>query len=438
MSRASLCVALVIVVTGLAFSTAGAAAGARRAAVASPGDLASCSGTGHKHGSRAHHVRGPWQRCTALWPASIAHQIAITTPLNLIPNPTLAVGLRQGPVRWSHEAWGSNRARFSYPHSGHGAGRSVAVTIGSYRTGDAKWYFAPVSAVGGMTYRFSDYYQSGARTELIAQVADTAGHVHWQRLADLPAARRWRRVKATFTTPSGTSALTVLHLLASKGSLQTSDFQLLEAGGSGSPGESTPTGSSPQKPGANTPAGGANPGSGTTTPAPAGAPQGPTVRPTVPGPNLVANPGFEDSSGNNAPGWNFNSYNITAAGSILSTGHSGSHSAQATVTAAPTPRVIGAADWSFAPPPVTGGFSYKFTDFYQSPVATEVDVAYTIAGVTNYAFLAAVPPTTGTTWGQATVQFKMPAGATLALVYHLIDVVGTLTTDDYTFQAVPG
>ena len=188
--RRALCgVTLVIAVAGLAFSTASAAAGARRAAVASPGDLASCSGIGHTPGSRADHVRGLWQRCTALWPASIVHQIAVTTPLNLIPNPTLAAGLRQGPVRWSHEAWGSNRARFSYPHSGHGAGRSVAVTIGSYRTGDAKWYFAPVSAIGGMTYRFSDYYQSDARTELIAQVADTAGHVHWQRLADLPAAR---------------------------------------------------------------------------------------------------------------------------------------------------------------------------------------------------------------------------------------------------------
>ena len=426
--RRVLCgVTLVVAVTGLAFSTASAAAGARRAAVASPGDLTSCSGVGHTPGSRAHHVRGLWQRCAALWPASITHQIAVTTPLNLIPNPTLAAGLRQGPVRWSHEAWGSNRARFSYPHSGHGTGRSVAVTIGSYRTGDAKWYFAPVAAMGGMTYRFSDYYQSNAPTEVIAQVADTAGHVHWQRLADLPAARNWRRVQATFTTPSGTSALTVLHLLASKGSLQTSDFQLLEAGGSGSPG-ATPTGSSPPQPG------GTNPGSGTTTP---GAPKGPPL-PTVPGPNLVANPGFEDSSGNNAPGWNFNFYNITATGSIPPTGHSGSHSAQATVTAAPPSGIIGATDWSFTPPPVTGGFSYKFTDFYQSPVTTEVDVAYTIAGGNHYAFLAAVPPTTGTTWGQATVQFRMPAGATSAVVYHLIDVVGTLTTDDYTFQAVPG
>ena len=118
--RRALCgVTLVIAVAGLAFSTAIAAAGAQRAAVASPGDLASCSGIGHTPGSLAHHVRGLWQRCTALWPASIVHQIAVTTPLNLIPNPTLAAGLRQGPVRWSHEAWGSNRARFSYPHSGH-------------------------------------------------------------------------------------------------------------------------------------------------------------------------------------------------------------------------------------------------------------------------------------------------------------------------------
>jgi hypothetical protein len=426
MRRAFCCVALVVAVAGLAFSTASADTWARRAAVASPGDLVSCSGIGHTPGSRGHHSGGVWRRCTAVWPASIVNQIAVTTPLDLIPNPTLAAGTEKAPVRWSHEAWGSNRARFSYLHSGHGAGRSVAVTIGSYRTGDAVWYFAPVSAIGGMTYRFSDYYRSDARTELIAQVADTAGRVQWQRLAYLPAARSWRRVQTTFTTPSGTSALTVLHLLASKGSLQTSDFQLLEAGGSGSR-----TGSSPVQPGTTTPGAGTN---GTTTPGNAGVPQGPTV----PGPNLVANPGFEDSSGNNAPGWNFNFYNITATGSILSTGHSGSHSAQATVTAAPPSGVIGATDWSFTPVSVTGGFSYKFTDFYQSPVTTEVDVAYTIAGVTRYAFLATVPPTTGTMWGQATVQFRMPAGATSAVVYHLIDVVGTLTTDDYTFQAVPG
>jgi peptidoglycan/xylan/chitin deacetylase (PgdA/CDA1 family) len=145
--------------------------------------------------------------------------------------------------------------------------------------------------------------------------------------------------------------------------------------------------------------------------------------------NTIPNPSVEtpDSTGGQPQDWTADSWGTnTAAFSYLSTGHTGNRSVKVSLSN----YASGSADWDYTTQNVTSGH-YRYTDWYQSDVTTEIDAAVTINGTVQYYYLGTVLPST--TWAQASAEFDIPAGATAISVFHLIAGNGSLTMDDFSF-----
>lgn len=92
----------------------------------------------------------------------------------------------------------------------------------------------------------------------------------------------------------------------------------------------------------------------------------------------------------------------------------------------------GDAKWYFKNVPVTPGVSYDFSDFYSSTVGSKLVVAYTSqTNTVSYAEIGGALPATDGVWKQVSVSFVPPLNTTSLTVYHLIEGVGSLSTDDY-------
>ncbi len=146
--------------------------------------------------------------------------------------------------------------------------------------------------------------------------------------------------------------------------------------------------------------------------------------------NTIPNPSVEtpDSSGGQPQDWTADSWGSnTAAFSYLNTGHTGNRSAKVTLSNYKN----GAADWDYTAQNVSTGH-YRYTDWYQSDVTSEIDAAVTVNGTVQYYYLGTVLPSAG--WAQASAEFDIPAGATSITVFHLIYSNGSLTTDDFDFS----
>ena len=151
----------------------------------------------------------------------------------LIANPsveTAASGSTTLPASWAQGRWGTNTTTFAWATTGHTGSRSLSVNMTARSSGDAKWYFTPVTVAPSTAYVFSDWYKSTAPTQLTAEIRSTTGALSYIWLGDLPAAANWTQATGTFTTPANAAAVTVFHLIAAVGTLQTDDFSLATAG----------------------------------------------------------------------------------------------------------------------------------------------------------------------------------------------------------------
>jgi peptidoglycan/xylan/chitin deacetylase (PgdA/CDA1 family) len=291
------------------------------------------------------------------------------------------------PANWQNNAWGTNTSNFSYLSTGHTGNRSVGVQTTSYTSGDAKWFFTPVAVKAGTQYIFSDYYQSTISSEVDAAFTMADGSTQYLYMGAPAASSAWKQFSATFTAPSGATAVSVYHLIAGVGTLTTDDFAM------------------------------------------------PEVAPVIPTSNLVANPSTEnpDPANANAPAsWQNNAWGTnTSTFSYLSTGaHNGSRAVQVQTTQ----YTDGDAKWFFNPVAVTPDTQYHFIDYYKSTTATEIDVAFGMSdGTTTYQILGLPEPAAG--WTNFATNFSVPLGAQTMTVYHLIHNVGTLTLDDASLQS---
>ncbi len=155
----------------------------------------------------------------------------------------------------------------------------------------------------------------------------------------------------------------------------------------------------------------------------------PPPTPANNGPNTIPNPSVEipDATGGRPQSWSADSWGSnTASFSYLNTGHTGNHSAKVSLSNYRN----GAADWDYTAQNVSAGH-YRYTDWYQSDVTSEIDAAVTINGTVQYYYLGTVLPSSN--WAQASAEFDIPAGATSVTVFHLIYSNGSLTTDDFSF-----
>ncbi|MDB5167569.1 MAG: hypothetical protein JWN26_714 [Candidatus Saccharibacteria bacterium] len=159
----------------------------------------------------------------------------VTTPpvTNYIPNSSVESGNSTGPTGWNKDNWGTNTAAFSYVNGdAHTGSRSTKVTISNYASGDAKWYFAPITTLTpGSQYKYSVWYKTNTSPSAVATYLDAQGVSHYFDLSILhtggeTTSSAWQQYSSTFEVPSDAVALSIFFLINSNGWLQTDDASI--------------------------------------------------------------------------------------------------------------------------------------------------------------------------------------------------------------------
>jgi peptidoglycan/xylan/chitin deacetylase (PgdA/CDA1 family) len=155
-----------------------------------------------------------------------------------------------------------------------------------------------------------------------------------------------------------------------------------------------------------------------------------TVTPPV-STNLITNPSVETAQDVNTPqSWSATSWGTnTPVFSYLNTGHTGAHSIKVEATS----YTNGAANWFYSPVAITSGKTYKYENWYQSNVDTEVDAEVQMSdGTTQYFWLGTV--LANPNWTKYTTTFTVPAGAKNVAIYHVLAKKGFIVSDDYSLS----
>jgi len=305
---------------------------------------------------------------------------------NLLANPSVETAAGANPANWASNRWGNNTATLTYKSEGHTGAKSLEINMTARTDGDAKWMADAVSVEANKSYTYTAWYKATTDTEIDLQYTDASGNVSYAYVQAVPAATEWTQLTATFKTPANAAKVTVLHLIAGVGTLQTDDHSLVLAD--------------------------------TSTP--------PVTPPVDPSGNLITNASFETANGANPANWEKNAWGAnTPAFTYENTGRTGTKSAKVTLNA----YTNGDAKWYATPVAITGGETYTYTDWYTSAVASRVVVAF-IDASGNYTYHEVAGATASATWKQYSATFAAPANAVKVSVYHLIDRVGSLTIDD--------
>jgi hypothetical protein len=155
-----------------------------------------------------------------------ASVIQATTSGNLIYNPSMEEANGTKPNKWLATNWGTNTSTFTYHTNGFDGSKSVGLTITSYTSGDAKWYFEDVLVTPGKQYTFSEYYKSNVVSNLTIRWTKTDGTKSYQWLADPAVSSNWTLSTSNFTVPAGVKSMTIFHLLKRNGTLQVDNYKL--------------------------------------------------------------------------------------------------------------------------------------------------------------------------------------------------------------------
>lgn len=306
------------------------------------------------------------------------------TPGNMISNGSAELaGSSSAPAGWHTNNWGNLKAAFNWDSSTAKDGtKSLHVSVSDRTSGDAKWFFEPVTVKPSTAYNFANLYKGTASSEVVAQFTSSTGAVSYQWLGSNAANSEWLANAYTVTTPADAAKMSIFHVMAQNGELWVDGYTLAEV----------------------------------------------TAAPQV----TIPNPSVETPTTNNTTlpaGWQQNKWgNSTVQFEYLHTGHTGSRSVKTTVSN----YVDGDAKWYFEPVKLTAGQDYRFSNYYQSNTSSRVIVAVeTTAGATAYYELPGAAPST--TWKLYSGTFTMPENGVKATVYHMLSANGYLTTDDYSF-----
>lgn len=331
---------------------------------------------------------------TATSSVSVTVKNVIVTPpptaTNLVPNPSLEdtdPNNSSMPASWFANAWGTNTPVFTYPVAGNNSTKAVRIDMNSYTSGDAKWYFNPVTVKPGTTYNFSDTSRSNVATTLVIAELDASGNYTYSGYVNVPASSTWQTANYSFTTAATTKTLTVFHLINSVGWLELDLVNLSE---------------------------------GTTVTPP------PVDTSTIPNGSVET----ANAAGTAPTNWTSNAWGTnTTTFQYMNEGHTGSHSVRTTISSYSS----GDAKWYFNPiTTLTPGNTYSFSAWYKSTTQMHVVAAFDMTnGTTVYSTLP-MPHGPSTTWQQYNTTFDVPAGTKDTTIYMLIQSVGYVETDDYT------
>jgi polysaccharide deacetylase/carbohydrate binding protein with CBM4/9 domain len=306
-------------------------------------------------------------------------------PTNLIANSSFETATSGAPTAWYKNNWGTNNAQFTYENAGHTGTKSAKVTIGSYTSGDAKWYAEPSNITPNKGYTYKDYYKSNVATRVVVAFIDASNIYTYQELAGAPASSTaWAQYSATFTAPANAAKVSVYHLIDKVGNLTLDDVSLTA--------------------------------NSTTTPPPT---------PTIP------NASLETAAGTQPANWQKNSWGTnTPTFQYVNEGRSGTKSAKITMNN----YVDGDAKWFFDPiTSLQPGSQYRFTTWYKTNVTPHAVAMFNMSdGSEQYFGMPITQPSGNTTqWQQYSDTFKVPLGTVSVSVFLYIDQNGWLQTDDY-------
>ena len=194
----------------------------------------------------------------------------------------------------------------------------------------------------------------------------------------------WTHFNSSFVVPTGTSSITVFHVISGNGTLTVDDYLLEEIVSN----------------------------SNSTT-------------------NIVANPSLENANGNFPANWTQGQWgNLSANFEYPVPGHTG-NGAKVTVDS----YTDGDAKWYFDDVPVKAGSDYAFSDWSNSSVDTDVMARLHMAdGSDQYLKLGTVYGTGD--WTKFTSLFSVPIGTVSVTVFHLLNANGSLTVDDYSLEEI--
>ena len=412
---------------------------------------------------------------------------------NLFANPSVETAASASmPQSWATDVWGTTKATFTYPTGGAQDGtRYVKTQVTTKGTGDAKWYPVHIPATAGQTYTFSEYYQSTVATAVTVEVLLTTGKYTYVDLGAPAASATWKQFQAKFTAPANTKTLTVFHYIQAVGTLSVDNYSLtsgsvtapfvyalsnagnrtvmqgaststtitatLSSGTtqpvafsttglpSGVTASYSQTSCSPTCSTTLTLTASASAATG-TVPVTVTGTSGTTTRstsfnltvaaPVVPptGNNIIPNPSLEDPASDpnaTAPtswfteGWGTNKTTYTY---LKTGGHTGSRAVKVQMTS----YTDGDAKWTYNPITVTPGDTYTFSDWYQSATTTHVVIEFTLTDNTQYYIEMRTATTTAANeWKKYQQDFVIPFNAKSVRVFHMIEAVGSLVTDDY-------
>jgi hypothetical protein len=151
-----------------------------------------------------------------------------------IPNPSVELSNDAvTPLGWTAQGWGNNTRTFEYMNEGHAGTKSVKVTMSGYATGDAKWFFNPITTLkADGQYRATMWYKTNVQPKAVVMYTNAAGG---QTFFGMPtptppvgadASTEWQPYNATFSVPQGAVSVSVFMYINQDGWLQTDDFSL--------------------------------------------------------------------------------------------------------------------------------------------------------------------------------------------------------------------
>lgn len=151
------------------------------------------------------------------------------------------------------------------------------------------------------------------------------------------------------------------------------------------------------------------------------------------GDNLIQNPSVETDGGSGRPAqWSKGGYGNNSR--TLTYPVQGFNSPKA-VQVAISSWVSGDAKWYFADASVTPGQVYEFSDTYVANAPSILTARFTRSdGTASYQDLATLSPSGAFT--TTTNRFTVPASIVSATIFHLINQVGSLTTDNFSLRQV--
>jgi peptidoglycan/xylan/chitin deacetylase (PgdA/CDA1 family) len=164
--------------------------------------------------------------------ASLIAQVDVPQT-DVVPNNSVeqeTIGDPSTPLHWIKSSWGTNSSTYQYMTDGHTGNRSVKVTMNNYTSGDAKWYFEPVTTLTpGKQYRFSTWYKTNTIPHAVAMFDLNDGTTKFFGLPDPQpnGTTSWQPYSDSFSVPINAKNVSVFFFLSNNGFVQTDDYSIV-------------------------------------------------------------------------------------------------------------------------------------------------------------------------------------------------------------------